>query len=106
MRNDYAVAGLNSPACTFAPHVVSQSLPRKSSTRPSGSVEAVRNLEHRQRYAALRPGPRLVAAAGGAPHEIARLARAFVAMKRALEHQGLLDHDVLMVREASLPAPF
>src|SRR5258706_2249574 len=61
--------------------------------------ELVRHLEHGEENAALGPRPGFVPAAGRAPDELAGLALAFRADQAALEHIGLLDLDVLMVRQ-------
>ena len=99
MRNDYDVAGLNSRACTFrSPRrlpVVAEEIEHAA----VAFVEAVGDLEHGERHAALGPGPRFVAAAGGTPHEIARFAHALAAIERAFENEGLLYHHVLVVRQ-------
>src|SRR5918992_6377675 len=50
-----------------------------------GLVEAVGHLEHREHQPALRPCPRLVAAAGGPPHQIAAPAFAPPAEEAALQ---------------------
>jgi hypothetical protein len=40
-----------------------------------------------------------VAAAGRTPHKIAGTAHPFVTIQRSLEHQGLLDENVLVIRQ-------
>src|SRR5439155_483666 len=72
---------------------------------PVGLIELVRDLEHGEHQAALRPGPGLVPAAGGAPDEFAGLAHAFAADQAALEHVGLLDPHMLVVRPPRAAAP-
>src|SRR5512134_2608571 len=67
---------------------------------PVTLVETVRHLEDREGEAAFRPGPRFVAAARGAPYEVARLARAFAAVEDAFQDVSLLDEDMLVVRQS------
>src|ERR671914_827327 len=68
-----------------------------------GLEELVRDLEHREEYTALGR-PCGVAAALLTPDEFAdaafqSLRRAFLVDQTALEHVGLLDIDVLVVRQ-------
>src|SRR2546421_3853557 len=62
-----------------------------------GLEELVGRLEDGEEKPALRSGPRLMAAARGAPDELAGAAFALGTLQGSFEHVGLLDLHVLMV---------